>query len=84
MFRMSDSSDGKQRVARLLVLVSCSLANLVVMGYGQGLAVVYVQVTDVFSSTRAVTSLLQSLCFGVTFLGGEYVDFSHTRVGDSR
>ncbi|XP_041360980.1 monocarboxylate transporter 13-like [Gigantopelta aegis] len=57
------------RTDTCLIVLSCSLVNLVVMGFGQGLALVYVHIVDVFQTTRATASLLQSLCFGITFLG---------------
>ncbi|XP_046546438.1 uncharacterized protein LOC124256494 [Haliotis rubra] len=56
--------------AKLIVLVSCICINFLSIGFALGLGVVFVQILDVFSATRAQTSLMQSLCIGLMYTGG--------------
>ncbi|XP_067667574.1 monocarboxylate transporter 6-like [Haliotis asinina] len=55
--------------AKLIVLVSCICINFLSKGFALGLGVVFVQILDVFSATRAQTSLMQSLCVGIMYTG---------------
>ncbi|XP_067667572.1 monocarboxylate transporter 4-like [Haliotis asinina] len=55
--------------AKLIVLISCICINVLSMGFALGLGVVFVQILDVFSATRAQTSLMQSLCIGIMYAG---------------
>ncbi|XP_067667575.1 monocarboxylate transporter 4-like [Haliotis asinina] len=55
--------------AKLIVLISCICINFLTMGFALGLGVVFVQILDVFSTTRAQTSLMQSLCIGIIYTG---------------
>ncbi|XP_067664765.1 monocarboxylate transporter 6-like [Haliotis asinina] len=43
--------------------------NFLSRGFSLGLGVVFVQILDVFSTTRAQTSLMQSLCIGIIYTG---------------
>ncbi|XP_046546506.1 monocarboxylate transporter 2-like [Haliotis rubra] len=55
--------------AKVIVLASCMCVNFLCIGFSLGLGVVFVQILDVFNTTRAQTSLMQSLCIGVIFSG---------------
>ncbi|XP_067664762.1 monocarboxylate transporter 6-like [Haliotis asinina] len=54
---------------KVIVLASCMCVNFLCIGFALGLGVVFVQILDVFNTTRAQTSLMQSLCIGVIFSG---------------
>ncbi|XP_046370656.1 monocarboxylate transporter 6-like [Haliotis rufescens] len=55
--------------AKVIILASCTCINFLCIGFAVGLGVVFVQILDVFNTTRALTSLMQSLCIGVIFSG---------------
>lgn len=55
--------------AKVIILASCTCVNFLCIGFAVGLGVVFVQILDVFNTTRALTSLMQSLCIGVIFSG---------------
>ncbi|XP_071087687.1 monocarboxylate transporter 12-like [Haliotis cracherodii] len=54
---------------KVVVLITCFLVNFLSLGFALGLGVLFVPIQEIFQTSRAVTSLMLSLCVGIVLTG---------------
>ncbi|XP_041362061.1 monocarboxylate transporter 4-like [Gigantopelta aegis] len=54
---------------RYVVLAACFLVNFIVIGFAVGLGVIFVELVNLFGTSRAQMAFMQSLCGGLIFAG---------------
>lgn len=68
------SPTGVDTGTKAVVLITCFLVNFLSLGFALGLGVLFVPILEIFQTSRAVTSLMLSLCVGIVLTGCKLID----------